>query len=244
MIVFDDDNVVVKTLAFEQPTAWLANQLARSSDLWNRWWAIGQLAGRPGDSLAAVALAGAARGADYPLTRAEAATALARFPAGVATPALQAAAGDTSAQVREAALSALGAVGGAGSLGLVRRAWAGDSSYRVRAAALTALVKLGAEEWRSAVLEGLETPSYRDVIQNAAIVAAVQRSDSGLVAGLERVAGDQQLPSIALAALAGRGDGAARAALDRLVADRRPWVRAWALDAAGSERIDRPSGGR
>ncbi len=121
MIVFDDQNAVVKTLAFEQPTPWLANQLAKTPDLWNRWWAIEQLRGRAGDSLAATALARAARSADYWLTRAQAATALGGFPAAVATPALEAAAGDTSARVRAAALTALGAVGATGSLGVVRR---------------------------------------------------------------------------------------------------------------------------
>ncbi len=86
MVVFDDENAVVKTLDFEQPTAWLANLLARNADLWNRAWAIAQLAARPADSLAGAALAGAARGADHPLTRAQAAVALRKFPAAVAAP--------------------------------------------------------------------------------------------------------------------------------------------------------------
>ncbi|MBA3259940.1 MAG: hypothetical protein H0T68_10820, partial [Gemmatimonadales bacterium] len=52
MIVFDDENAVLKTLEFEQPTPWLTTLLARHPDLWNRSWAIGQLARRTGDSLA------------------------------------------------------------------------------------------------------------------------------------------------------------------------------------------------
>ncbi|HUF35051.1 MAG TPA: M1 family metallopeptidase, partial [Gemmatimonadales bacterium] len=57
MVVFDDENAVLKTLAFEQPTPWLATLLARHPDLWNRSWAIGELARRAGDPLAAAALA-------------------------------------------------------------------------------------------------------------------------------------------------------------------------------------------
>ncbi len=60
MVAFDDENAVVKTLAFQQPTAWLATLLQRHPNLWNRSWAIGQLASRTSDTLAAAALAQAA----------------------------------------------------------------------------------------------------------------------------------------------------------------------------------------
>jgi aminopeptidase N len=234
MVVFDDDNAVLKSLAFDQPTAWLATLLARHPDLWNRSWAIGQLGRRADDSLAAAALAGAARSADHPLTRAQAVSALARFPAASARPAVDAALQDSSARVREAAVATLGGVGGAGAAAAVARVWAKDPSYEVRAAALTALARLDPEGARSAVAEGLETPSYRDAIQSAAIVATLQRPDSGLVAGLERIAGGQELPATALALLAGRGNAQARAALARLTEDARPWVREWARQAASA----------
>jgi aminopeptidase N len=234
MVVFDDDNAVLKSLAFDQPTAWLATLLSRHSDLWNRSWAIGQLGRRVDDSLAAAALAGAARGADHPLTRAQAVTALARFPATAVRPAVDAALGDSSARVREAAVAVLGGVGGDGAAAVAARVWGKDPSYEVRAAALTALARLDPEGARGAVAEGLETPSYRDAIQNAAIVVALQRPDSGLVAGLERIAGGQELAATALAVLAGRGNAQARAALARLMEDARPWVRAWARGAAGA----------
>ena len=100
LVAFDDDNAVVKTLAFDQPTPWLASLLARHPQLWQRAWAIERLAERPADSLAGAALAGAATGADYFLTRADAAQALGAFPAAVALPALEVAAHDTSAAVR------------------------------------------------------------------------------------------------------------------------------------------------
>jgi HEAT repeat protein len=149
----------------------------------------------------------------------------------VSLPALEVAVRDSSAQVREAAVTALGAVGGAGALALARDAWSSDSSYQVRAAALSVVGKLGGAGARDVVLAALETPSYRDVIQSAAIAAVAQRPDSGLVAALARQLGAQPLPAIALAVLTARGDPTARAALLASFDDRRAWVRAWALEA-------------
>jgi len=240
MVAFDDENAVVKRLAFDQPTPWLAALLDRHPQLWQRAWAVEQLGDRSGDTLAGAALARAARGADYALTRAEAAAALGRFPVAVALPALEAAARDTSAQVRVAAVSALGALGGARALALVSEAWRSDSSYEVRAGALLALARLGAPDAREAVLSGLGTPSYRDAIQNAAIAAVVQRPDPELVAALARQAGAQQLPAVALAALAARGDSSARRAVVVMLDDEREWVRGWALEAL-EDQLDGPA---
>jgi aminopeptidase N len=240
MVAFDDDNAVVKTLAFDQPTPWLATLLERHPHLWQRAWAIDQLSARANDSLAGAALAQAARGADYSLTRAEAAAALARFPEAVSLPALEVAARDTSAQVREAAVSALGSLGGSRALALVSEAWRADSSPRVRAGALLALVRLGAPNAREAVLRGLDASSYRDAIRNAAIAAIVQRPDSGLVAALVGQTGAEPLPSVALAALTARGDSSARRALLGALDDERGWVRDWALEAL-EDQLDAPA---
>ncbi|HKV70941.1 MAG TPA: M1 family metallopeptidase, partial [Gemmatimonadales bacterium] len=49
MVIFDDGNAVLKRLAFDEPTAWLANQLAQDADLWNRAWVIEALGRRPAD---------------------------------------------------------------------------------------------------------------------------------------------------------------------------------------------------
>ena len=233
MVAFDDENAVLKTLSFHQPTPWLANLLHRHPNLWNRSWAIGQLASRRGDTLAGAALAHAVTNADYDLTRAEAATALGRFPAERALPALQAAMADTSARVRLAAVQGIGQVGDPRSADPVQRAWAEDPSDQVRAAALTALARLSPDAAREAIAAGLRTKSYREAIQNAAIAAALQQPDSALVATLESVAGEQPVPSIALAALATSGNEAAKAALGRLLRDSREWVRGWAAEALG-----------
>ncbi|MEP6688772.1 MAG: M1 family aminopeptidase [Gemmatimonadales bacterium] len=231
MVAFDDDNAVVKTLDFDQPTAWLATLLARHPHLWQRAWAIERLAERPADSLAGAALAQAARGADYFLTRAAAAHALGGFPAALALPALDVSAHDTSAAVREAAIMALGAIGGEQAVALAREAWRADSSDEVRAAALVVLVRQRDPGARAAVLQGLETRSYRDAIQTAAVGAVVQRPDAGLVTALASQLGAQPLPALGLAALAARGDAVARARLGTGLGDERAWVREWSLDA-------------
>jgi aminopeptidase N len=228
MIVFDDENAVVKTLDFRQPTSWLARMLARQPDLWNRAWAIGQLAARPTDSLAGAALTAAARSADHPLTRAQAAVALRKFPSKVAQPTLDAAARDTSSRVRAAAVTAA-------PFEVASAVWERDSSYEVRAAALATMARLDPVRSRLAILAGLRTSSYRDAIQNAAIAAAIQHPDSELVAELERVAGAQELPTLALGVIAAQGNKQAEAALARLLDDRRPWVREWAKEVAAGE---------
>jgi HEAT repeat protein len=235
MVVFDENNAWLKTLTFEQATPWLATQLVRDPDLWNRSWAIEQLGRRTGDSVAFAALARAARGADYYRTRAEAAVALRGFPAADAVPALEPATRDTSASVREAAVLALGSVGGERALELIRLAWAKDSSYQVRASALGVLARLNPAGARAAILEGLGTHSYRDVIQLAAIAAAGELADSAVVDGLERILGEQRLVALTLASLARRGDTRALSALVRHRGDKRPWVRRWVLDAIERE---------
>jgi len=231
MVAFDDSNAILKSLAFEQPTPWLATLLERHPHLWQRAWAIAQLGSRPADTLAGAALARAATGSDYSRPRADAARALGGFPAALALPALEAAARDTSAQVRAAAVAALGAVGGERALAVAGAAWRADSSDQVRANALLALVRLGGAGAREAVLQGLGTPSYREAIQNVAVAAVVQHPDSGLVLALSRQLATQPFPAIGLAVLTSRGDTIARGQVRRALDDPRAWVREWMLAA-------------
>jgi aminopeptidase N len=235
MVVFDEDNALLKTLTFEQPTTWLENQLARDPNLWNRTWAVEQLARRTNDSVAAAALANATREADYYRIRAEAAFALSGFPGRLVLPALEAAARDSSAAVREAAVLALGTVGGDQAEALALTAWKKDPSYEVRAGAIRTLARLDSAAAKPVVLAGLTTPSYRDVIQTAAVSAAAQLADSSIVDGLEKVLGDQELVAITLATLARRGDTGALSALVRHRDDKRLWVRRWVLEAIDQE---------
>ena len=231
MVVFDDDNAIVKTLVFDQATPWLAAQLAREGGaLWNRAWAIDQLRARRADSTAAAALALAAQKAGAAAVRALAAGALGDFSSPAVLPALLTASRDTSAVVRKAAVTALGSIPGDQSLALIRDAWTKDPSYETRAAALTALSRRDPSA-RGEILEGLETPSYRDVIQNAAIVAGLRQPDTALVTAIARHAADQPLPTVALAVLSARGDSAALGALAAVLDDDRAWVRGWAIDA-------------
>jgi hypothetical protein len=100
---------------------------------------------------------------------------------------------------------------------------------------VTALARIDSVGSRGVVLAGLNTPSYRDAIQNAAIAAAARAPDSTLIEGLEKILGQQQLPSLVLATLASQGDTRALTALVRHRDDARPWVRRWVLDAIEQE---------
>jgi aminopeptidase N len=231
MVVFDENNAMLKKLTFEQPTPLLATQLSRDPNLWNRSWVIEQLGRRVNDSLALSALSRAARNAEYYRVRSEAALALGAFPRAAALSALEAATRDTSATVRQSAVRSLGMIGGERARDLVLAAWKRDSSYEVRATALAAAAAIDSAGSKALVRTGLTTPSYRDVIQNAAIEAAVIAPDSAIVDGLEKILGDQRSAALALAGLARRGDTQALAALVRHKDDNRPWVRRWVLEA-------------
>jgi aminopeptidase N len=231
MVVFDDGNTILKELTFDQPTPWLATQLKRDPDLWNRQWAIEQLAHRPADAAAVAALAAAATGADYFRTRAGAVEALAELPAASVAAPLAAALRDTSAQVRRAAISALGQLGGARAAELARATFRNDPSYEVRAAALTALVRADSTARDSAIAWGLATPSYQDVIQEAAYRIIAQTGDTGAISRIEGLLGTDRFAAHVLAALASRGSAHALDVLAAHLNDDRRAVRRWVVEA-------------
>lgn len=231
MVIFDDGNAIPKTLDFDQPVSWLARQLEQDPDLWNRHWVIERLAAHSGDSLAVAALARAATSADYFLTRMEAAESLAAAPAAVALPALERALGDTSAQVRGAAVKALGRVGGERATALVRRAWTADTSYEVRGQAVAALAKLDPAGRRAAIAQALATPSYQNAIANGAYGGIIQSNDTSFIAAIDSIVGDAAEPSYVLAILGVRGNARALDLVVNHLDDDRPAVRRWALEA-------------
>src|SRR6266700_5054359 len=233
MVVFDDGNAILKELIFDQPTAWLATELRRDPDLWNREWAIEQLATRTADTAAAAALAWAATSADYFLTRVGGAEALARFPRATAEAPLAAALRDTSARVRRAALTALDqfAGGDARIAELARAAFQADPSYEVHAAALAVLAHADSTARDSAVAVGLATPSYQDVIREAAYRIIAHTGDTSAIPRVEGLLGDGQFPAHVLAALAGGGSAHALDVLTAHLDDERAYVRGWVVDA-------------
>src|SRR5437879_5861440 len=231
MVVFDDGNTILKELTFDQPTPWLATQLKRDPDLWNRQWAIDQLGQRPADAAAVAALAEAATGADYFRTRAGAIEALGELPAASTAAPLEAALRDTSAQVRRAAIAALGQLGGARAAELSRATFQTDPSYEVRAAALTALVHADSTARDSAVAWGLATPSYQDVIQEAAYRIIAQTRDTAAIPRVEEWLATDRLAAHVLAALAARGSGHALDLLAAHLNDNRPVGRRWVVEA-------------
>src|SRR6266550_2924210 len=208
MVVFDDGNTILKELTFDQPTPWLATQLKRDPDLWNRQWAIDQLG-----------------------QRAAAIEALGELPAASTAAPLAAALHDTSAEVRRAAIAALGQLGGARAAELARATFQTDPSYEVRAAALTALVHADSTARDSAVAWGLATPSYQDVIQEAAYRIIAQTRDTAAIPRVEERLATDRLAAHVLAALAARGSGHALDLLAAHLNDNRPVVRRWVVEA-------------
>jgi aminopeptidase N len=231
MVVFDDDDTILKTLAFEQPTTWLATQLERDPDLWNRSWVITQLGKRTTDTLAATALASAATDADYFRTRAEAAGALGAFPPEVAVPTLALALQDTSSRVRRSAVSALGRIGGQRALALARGSFQNDPSYEVRASALVSVARMDRDARREVVATGLDTPSYRDIIQSTALDVIAAWRDTTFIPELERMLGTQPRTALTLATLAANGNSHALEILGSHLNDDRSWVRGWVVTA-------------
>ncbi|MGE3527184.1 MAG: M1 family aminopeptidase [Gemmatimonadales bacterium] len=231
MVIFDDGNTILKKLTFEQPTAWLAAQLEQDPDLWNRNWVIEQLGKRTDDPAAAAALAGAATRADYYLTRVQAAQALGGFPATVALSPLESALKDTSAAVRVAAVTALGQLGGARARELAQDRFRNDRSYQVQAAAVTALVRMKADGVQPLLAQAMATPSYRDVIQQAAFFGIAQTGDTSMVDQLSARLGEHQFAALVLGVLTRSGSGRALDTLTTHLNDERPYVRGWVLGA-------------
>lgn len=237
MVIFDDGNRMLKTLSFDQPVSWLAEQLRRDTDLWDRAWAIEQLGRHPTDAAAAAALANAAVGADYFLTRAQSIEALADFPAALAMHAVVAATTDTSAAVRTAAVTALDKFGGDSVAALARRAFRTDPSYGVRAAALLTAAHADPAHASDIIGDGLATTSYRDAILSAALQAVVQLNDTGHVAAVDAAIAQLEDPAHVLAVLAARGDTRARDLLMGHLNDKRAAVRRWSLNAISNTMV-------
>lgn len=234
MVVFDDGDAILKILTFDEPTAWLAEELRRDADLWDRQWALKKLGVRRSDTVAARALATAATGADYWLTRSEAVEALGAFGGPVATGAVEQALRDTSAHVRGAAVSALAQAEGADAIAALRLAWERDVSYNVRAAALGALIRLDSADRSSLIAAGLRTPSYLDVVQTAALRGMVATGDTTELAAVWDVAGERSAPLSAIELFARAGQAHAQAIMQQALTDPRPAVRRWAAAAAAA----------
>jgi aminopeptidase N len=231
MVVFDDGNTILKTLTFDEPTDWLATALVRDHDLWDRSWIIKQLAARASDSAAVLALVGAATGADYSLTRAEAAEALAALAPDRAIPSLERVMGDTASSVRQAALDALGQLGGGRAVALARAAFADDSSYEVRAAAVTTLTEADTTNRSAVIREALHTPSFNEVIRTAGLRAIVRFADTSFIPAIDSTLGEFRTPAFALAALANAGHARALDVLKNHLNDPRAYVRRWVVQA-------------
>lgn len=230
MVIFDDGNRILKKLVFDQPTPWLAAQLASDSDLWNRQWVIQQLSRRTTDDGAARALALAANGSDYYLTRVQAVTALGGFSAN-ALPAVEAALRDTSSAVRAAALGTLARLGGPRAAELAHDRFQHDRSYTVKAAALRAIVRADSVNRREALTEALKSTSYQDAVRQAAYAGIAQSNDTTFLDLVKAGVSDDENAVYVLASMAARGNTRALDLLAQELGSERHYIRDWALGA-------------
>jgi aminopeptidase N len=241
MVIFDDGNRMLKTLTFNQPVSWLAEELRHDDNLWDRGWAIEQLAKHPADRDAVAALIDAAAHADYYLTRAEAVEVLGDFLPAIAMTALTNATRDTSAAVRAAAVGAMAKTGGPAVAPLARNLFEHDSSYVVRAAALTTLAQSDPAHVHDVLGTAVATPSYQDVIQSAALQAIIQTNDTSVIAEVDAAITQQEFPAHVLAVLGAHGNAHALRLITAHLNDPRAGVRRFAVSAFANTmaRVDK-----
>ncbi len=101
----------------------------------------------------------------------------------------------------------------------------------MRAAALTALVRADSTARDSAIAWGLATPSYQDVIQDAAYRLIAQTGDTGAIPRVETLLATDHFAAHVLAALAARGSAHALDVLAAHLNDDRRAVRHWVVEA-------------
>jgi aminopeptidase N len=231
MVIFDADNTLLKTLQFDQPTAWLATQLRRDESVWNRAWVTGVLAGRRDDPQAIAALDWALREADLPRLRAEAAEALGGATDSATVGALLSALADPAPTVRAAAVGALAGAPGPRVLSEVLQCWTSDTSYAVRAAALGTLVLLDPAHAHPRLEAALGTPSYQDQIADAALGGILRTGDTTLVTAVSDAMARLDNAGHVLALLGSRGSGRALELLGQHLLSPRAVVRRRALQA-------------
>jgi aminopeptidase N len=231
MVIFDDNNTILKRLSFPQPASWLATQVERDPDLWNRAWAIDQLRGKKGDGSATAALVNAATRSDYFLTRAHAAEALDGIEGDAAAHGLMAASRDTSSQVRAAAITSLLSTGSLEALTRARELWEKDTSYSVKGAALGTLARLDQGNAATLIRAGLKTWSYQDAIADAALGFIAQSSDTTMIEDVDQAVGTSNNAAFVLGVFAARGNARALELLSKHVSSPRATVRKRALQA-------------
>jgi len=229
MVIFDDGNAILKRFTFDQPTAWLATELKRDPDLWNRHWVIAQLAGarptwprgRPRQATTVPITSSRAS----PRQRARGLPCR-RRPARPADSDERHVGAGPRRRPRSPRHARRRAGRGTGAPGLER-----DSSDAVRAAAVAALARSDSVGRRAVLFLALRTPSYRDAVQNAAYGAIARWGDTTMVDSVDAHAGDQRFAPHVLAALASRGSTRALDLLVKHLDDERALRAALALEA-------------
>jgi len=218
-VVFDPDGTFLAVVDFDKPAAEWVAQLRASEPLWAKLQAIEALGERGGPAAIEALGEVAAGGHPFHAARSQAAKALAKIGTPAALAALEPALDDADSRVRTAALEGLGAFAKGTSReerkGLIARlaaALSDDRSPHVRAGAAKGLARFtdDAPEAAAHLLRGLEQPSHREVVREAAAEALADLGHAAAWDRLRRLAGYGAPPE---------SRGAAMKALARLAGD-------------------------
>ena len=179
-VVFDPHGWLLKTLAFDKPTAEWIVQLETADHLAAKLEALralGQSGGGMGGGGAEAALGRALRQETHHGAREIAAEALGTLGTDAALEALRPGLEDRHSQVRTKVLEALGKLPGHPELvPVLLQALEKEESHRARAAAAQSLGKFSESRSRivPALLQALDRPSHRDVVQEKALAALAE----------------------------------------------------------------------
>ncbi|MCX6564316.1 MAG: M1 family aminopeptidase [Candidatus Aminicenantes bacterium] len=173
LVRFDEDNVLIKEIAFPKDRDELLYQL-KHDDVIGRMEAAAALPAFKDDPQIAAALAASLQTDPFWAVRKSSLEALARLHSKNGPAVFKKACHDRDSQVRAAALAALGDLKDRTLLDFYKNLFQKDGSYRVQAEALTAIGKAGDPSAVPFLKQAAAVPSYRDMVRRAAETALKQ----------------------------------------------------------------------
>jgi len=173
LVRFDEDNVLIKEIAFPKERDELLYQLGHDDVIGRMDAAAGLLAFKE-DPRTAAALASSLQADPFWAVRKSSLEALAQFKIGNVPAVFKKACQDPDSRVRASALVALGNLKDRSYLDFYKGLFQKDGSYRVQAEAITAIGKTGDPAAVPFLKQAAAVPSYRDIVRRAAETALQQ----------------------------------------------------------------------
>jgi aminopeptidase N len=173
LVRFDEGNVLIKEVSFPRDLDELLYKL-KSDDVIGRIDAAGELLKFKDEARVLPALAASAKGDPFWAVRKAALESLAKLAGPDAAPALTLACRDADANVRTAAVLALGDLKDRGRVEFFKELFKKDASLKVRTEALRSLGKTGEASLVPFLKQAAEAPSRQNMIKRAAEAAIKQ----------------------------------------------------------------------